>query len=76
MRWFSSVHLQDQQSMPLEYVGLRCFISRALKFVNVTTKSRSTSMPSRKIFWIIRSTSTAVLPEPAAAATSTSCPVA
>ena len=56
----------------------RCFISAAAALVNVTIKSRSTStgFSLLVISLITRSTSTAVLPEPAAAETSTEPPVA
>ncbi len=54
------------------------FISCAAAFVNVTTSRRSTStgFSSLIIFLIIRSTNTAVLPDPAAAATKISRPLA
>ena len=46
-------------------------ISAAAAFVNVTTKSRSisTGFCGSRILWIIRATSTAVFPDPAAAET-------
>ena len=53
-----------------------CRISDAAAFVNVTMSSLSISCSSRKSFVIMRSTRTAVLPLPAAAAISKSLPLA
>lgn len=56
---------------------IRCFISEAAAFVNVATSRRSTLNPREgsAILRMMRSTSTAVFPDPAAAATRMSSPL-